>query len=102
VLFFTVLILWRLFYVRFLASNRFLQNAVLICEQASTSGRIDSGIESIDPHYRIIGYVSADTAANVNFSHHHYVESIDKNDLAFVKKNAVSEIVIVSRDSWDY
>ena len=31
---FTVLILWRLFYVRFLASNRFLQNAVLICEQA--------------------------------------------------------------------
>jgi hypothetical protein len=70
----------------FLASNRFLQNAVLICEQASTSGRIDSGIESIDPHYRIIGYVSADTAANVNFSHHHYVESIDKNDLAFVKK----------------
>jgi hypothetical protein len=43
--------------VRF--SNRFLQNAVLICEQA-TSGRIDSGIESIDPHRIII--VSADTA----------------------------------------
>jgi hypothetical protein len=42
-------------------------------------------LESIDPHYRIIGYVSADTAANVNFSHH-YVESIDKNDLASKEK----------------
>lgn len=96
---FTVLILWRLFYVRFLASNRFLQNAVLICEQAQVEELI-LGLESIDPHYRIIGYVSADTAANVNFSHHHYVESIDKNDLAsFVKKNAVSEIVIASQET---
>jgi hypothetical protein len=56
------------------ASNRFLQNAVLICEQAQVEELI-LGLESIDPHYRIIGYVSADSSKHVNFSHHHYVES---------------------------
>jgi hypothetical protein len=57
----------------------------LICEQAQVEELI-LGLESIDPHYRIIGYVSADSSKHVNFSHHHYVESIDKNDLAsFVK-----------------
>jgi hypothetical protein len=35
---------------------------------------------------------------SIDFKHHHYVEPINKNDLAsFVKKNGVSEIVIVLR-----
>jgi hypothetical protein len=53
----------------------------LICEQAQVEELI-LGLESIDPHIiESLAMWSADTAANVNFSHHHYVESIDKNDL---------------------
>jgi hypothetical protein len=46
----------EVFYVRFLASNRF-QNAVLICEREQAEELI-MGLEKIDPHYRIIGYVT--------------------------------------------
>jgi hypothetical protein len=54
------LILWRLFYVRFLASNRFSQK-VLICDREQVEELI-LGLENIDPHYKIIGYVSTDTS----------------------------------------
>jgi hypothetical protein len=68
-----------LFYVRFLASNRFLQNVVLICDREQVEELI-LGLENIDPHYKIIGYVSTDTNQEIDFSHHHYVKPIDKND----------------------
>jgi hypothetical protein len=71
------LILWRLFYVRFLASNRFLQKVVLICDREQVEELI-LGLENIDPHYKIIGYVSTDTTQEIDFSHHHYVKPIDK------------------------
>jgi hypothetical protein len=57
------LILWRLFYVRFLASNRFLQKVVLICDREQVEELI-LGLENIDPHYKIIGYVSTDTSGD--------------------------------------
>ena len=94
---FVTLIGWRLFYVRFMASNRFLQNAVLVCDQDQVEELIQ-GLENIDPHYKIIGYVSADLEANSDFKHHHFVQPINKNDLAsFVKKNGIAEIVIASQ-----
>ena len=34
VILFSSLMVWRLFYVRFLASNRFMQTAILVCENA--------------------------------------------------------------------
>jgi exopolysaccharide biosynthesis polyprenyl glycosylphosphotransferase len=97
--FFIALFLWRLFYVRFLASNRFLQNAVLICDQEQVKELI-LGLENIDPHYKIIGYLSADTIESIDLTYHHYIEPINKNDLAsFVSKNSVSEIVIASQNT---
>ena len=99
VVIFSTLILWRLFYVRFLASNRFFQNVVLICDREQVEELI-LGLENIDPHYKIIGYVSTDSATDIGFRHHHYVEPIDKNDLAsFVNKKGVSEIVIASKET---
>jgi hypothetical protein len=68
-----------------LASNRFLQKVVLICDREQVEELI-LGLENIDPHYKIIGYVSTDTTQEIDFSHHHYVKPIDKNDLAFVIK----------------
>ncbi|MDG2430913.1 sugar transferase, partial [Flavobacterium sp.] len=95
VLFFS-LISWRLFYVRFLASNRFMQNAVLICENCEVEELI-LGLENIDPHYKIIGYVSID-AIEIDDSRNHYVEQIERDNLStFVKENKVTEIVVATQ-----
>lgn len=89
------LILWRLFYVKFLASNLFVQNAVLICEKEQLRELI-LGLEKIDPHYKIIAYVSVDTMDD--FVGHDYVQHIEKNALvSFVEKYGVSEVVIASQ-----
>ena len=58
---FMALFLWRMFYVTFLASNRFFQNAILICDKEQVKELI-LGLENIDPHYKIIGFVHADAA----------------------------------------
>ena len=99
VVFFLTLILWRLFYVRFLASNRFFQNAVLICDKDQVEELI-LGLENIDPHYKIVAFVSADTLVNADFEQHHYVQHIKRSDLAaFVRENGISEIVIASKNT---
>lgn len=90
------LIVWRLFYVRFLASNRFMQSAILICENIDVEELI-LGLENIDPHYKIIGYVSIDEM-EIDHTRNHYVEQIERANLAvFVKKHKVAEIVIASQ-----
>jgi hypothetical protein len=44
-----------------------------------------SGIENIDPHYKIIGYVSIDDM-EIDSARNHYVKQIERNDLsAFVR-----------------
>ena len=100
VTFFLVLFLslmaWRLFYVRFLASNRFMQTAVLICENYEVEELI-LGLENIDPHYKIIGYVSIDSI-ELDPRRRHYVEQIERNKLStFVKENKVAEIVVAAQ-----
>ena len=93
---FLSLFLWRMIYVKFLASNRFLQNALLICDQEQVEELI-LGLENIDPHYKIIAFVSAD-AAQENMTDYQYVQQIKRDDLfSFVKENSISEIVIASQ-----
>lgn len=93
---FLALFLWRMFYVSFLASNRFLQNAVLICDKEQVEELI-SGLEHIDPHYKIIAFVSAD-AAEDEIIEYPYVQNIKRDALfSFVKQNSISEIVIASQ-----
>ena len=92
----STLLAWRLFYVYFLASHRFSQNVVLICDQNQVEELV-LGLENVDPHYKIIGFVNSDSISeqNLNF---HYVKEIEKEDLEiFVIKNQVSEIVIASQ-----
>lgn len=93
---FSSLFLWRMIYVHFLASNRFAQNAILICDKEQLEELI-FGLESIDPHYKIVAYISSDCNEKEDSSYH-YVRNIKKNDLvSFVKENSISEIVIASQ-----
>jgi lipopolysaccharide/colanic/teichoic acid biosynthesis glycosyltransferase len=85
-----------MFYVSFLASTRFLQNAVLICDKEQVEELI-SGLEHIDPHYKIIAFVNAD-AAEDELVEYPYVQNIKRDELfSFVKQNSISEIVIASQ-----
>jgi exopolysaccharide biosynthesis polyprenyl glycosylphosphotransferase len=87
---------WRMFYVRFLASNRFLQNAVLICDKEQVEELI-LGLENIDPHYKIIAFVNGEASEDEK-AYYHYVQQVKTAALyAFVKENAISEIVIASQ-----
>ncbi|WP_406844477.1 exopolysaccharide biosynthesis polyprenyl glycosylphosphotransferase [Flavobacterium soyae] len=91
-----VVLLWRFFYALFLASYRFSQNVVLICDQDQVEELV-LGLENVDPHYKIIGFVNSDCLSTTN-SDFHYVKEIDKSELEdFVIKNSVSEIVIASQ-----
>lgn len=90
------LLLWRFFYVFFLASNRFSQNVVLICDQNEVEELV-TGLENVDPHYKIIAFVNSDTDSVEDFNFH-YVREVKKKDLElFVTKNNVSEIIIASQ-----
>lgn len=99
VFYFTILgalLAWRYFYVYFLASHRFSQNVILICDHSQVEELV-LGLENVDPHYKILGFVSSDLISPED-SGFHYVKEIKKNDLElFVTKNNISEIVIASQ-----
>jgi exopolysaccharide biosynthesis polyprenyl glycosylphosphotransferase len=93
---FVALYTWRMIYVRFLASNRFLQKVVLICDKEQVEELV-LGLESVDPHYKIIGYVNLDNYSKNEFEYQ-YVKHIKRENLSlFVAKNGISEIVIASQ-----
>ncbi|SHM60684.1 exopolysaccharide biosynthesis polyprenyl glycosylphosphotransferase [Flavobacterium saccharophilum] len=90
------LLAWRYFYVYFLASHRFSQNVILICDQNQVEELV-LGLENVDPHYKILGFVNSDLISNEG-ADFYYVKEIKKSDLeVFVAKNNISEIVIASQ-----
>lgn len=96
VVFFVGLYAWRMIYVRFFASNRFVQNVVLVCDREQVEELV-LGLESVDPHYRIIGYINSDADSIPDFEYH-YIQHIKIKELtAFVAKKGVSEIVVASQ-----
>lgn len=87
---------WRMFYVQFLASNRFVQNVLLVCDKEQIEELI-LGLENVDPHYKIIAYVNADNVADEPFEYH-FVKNIKIEDLVlFVAENNIFEIVVASQ-----
>ncbi|WP_158727942.1 MULTISPECIES: exopolysaccharide biosynthesis polyprenyl glycosylphosphotransferase [unclassified Flavobacterium] len=89
---------WRILYVVFLASNRFYQKAILICDQERVQELIE-GLEDIDPHYKIVGYVKV-SQLFMDSPRYQYVPEIEaSNLLSFVKENNVAEIVVATHHS---
>jgi exopolysaccharide biosynthesis polyprenyl glycosylphosphotransferase len=93
---FMALLLWRIFYVKFLASHRFYKNAILVCDKEQLQELI-SGLENADPHYKIIGFVNSDgeDSFDINIDG---TKNIKSDELEFyVRNNSISEIVIASQ-----
>lgn len=94
------LLLWRTFYVHFLASNRFVQNVLLVCDRNHIEALI-LDLEKSDPHYRIIAYVNSDRN-NKDVLENNDVQHVSMNDLvSFVNKNNLLEIVVASQNTED-
>ncbi len=73
-----------------------MQNVVLICDQNQVEELV-LGLENVDPHYKIIGFVNSDSVLEKELDYH-YVKEIQKENLEdFVVKNNISEIVIASQ-----
>ncbi len=98
VFYFTVLfalLAWRILYVKLLASNRFVQNVILVCDNEHLEELV-KGLEKADPHYRVIRYVNTERYSSA--SSLHYVQPIKMFDFVpFVNENSIFEIVVASQ-----
>ncbi len=89
------LYIWRMLYVKFLGSMRFFKKVILICDREQVKELV-SGLESVDPHYKVMGYINSDSSKTAIKSD--FIENIDIDMLEdFVRHNSVSEIVIASQ-----
>lgn len=93
----TSLLLWRFFYVAFMASHRFVKQSIIVCDNDQLQD-ILLELQKADPHYRFIAHVSSDgLKPTVQFRN---VSSIALNDLEhFVRQNSISEIVIATQNT---
>ena len=90
------LFMWRFFYVKFLASHRFLKNVVLLCDRDQVQELIQ-GLESSDPHYKVLGYVNTDSNSPHSTEYNFIDHVVSENLESFVRQNRISEIVIASQ-----
>ena len=93
---FIALFLWRMFYLKYLASHRFEKKVILICEK-ELADELILGLKSVDPHYTIVALVNTDE--NSDFSiQNKAVSIISVAGLEkFVSKNSISELVIATQ-----
>lgn len=90
------LFLWRLLYVNFLASHRFVKKVILVCDKDQVRELVD-GLESVDPHYKVLGFVNSGIT-NDSLLENYNLKNIDIDNInLFVRQNSVSEIVIASQ-----
>ncbi len=89
---FSSLLLWRLFYQRFLASHRFEKRIVLLCNNKDAERLVET-LEEINLHCTVLAVFMLDGTRKKDFQADY--KSHDKQTLIeFVNSNPVSEIVI--------
>lgn len=90
------LLVWRIFYLKFLASHRFVKKAILVCDKEQFYELVES-LESVDPHYKFIGFVNSDGDDSIEIKAKG-VKNINPKDLeTYASLNSISEIVIASQ-----
>lgn len=92
------LLSWRILYVMFFASTRFVKNAILVCDLNDLQELIGS-LQKADPHFKILGYIDieSDSLEVFYLKKKKEIEStlIDK----FLNNSSISEIVIASHNT---
>lgn len=89
------LFFWRMFYLNYLASHRFVKKVVLVCEHAQVKELVE-GLESVNPHYKVMGYIATDV--NEAIPAIPFIKNIQPSDLKqFSISNSISEVVVASQ-----
>jgi exopolysaccharide biosynthesis polyprenyl glycosylphosphotransferase len=92
----SALLLWRFLYVKFFASTRFLKSVILVCERDELQELV-KGLQSVDPHYKIVGYINSGAVDGVGSSYKSIkLVTVSKIE-EFIIKNNVSELVVASQ-----
>lgn len=92
----TSLLIWRFIYVKFFASTRFFKKVVIICDQEELSELV-TGLQNVDPNYKIEGYINSDTKSKNGFQYS-YVKHIELQEIEkFIGENSISEIIVASQ-----
>ena len=90
------LLFWRIFYLHLLASHRFVKKAIIICDKEQLSELV-VGLESVNPHYKFIGFVNSDISNSIHFDFPQ-MANIEIDQLTeFIQNNSISEIVVASQ-----
>ena len=90
------LLSWRLFYVAFLPSHRFVKNAIIVCDKDQFE-ELTNEIKQHDPHYRFVGFVNVDDSETLDLKLSKTV-LIKIDDLwDYVNRNSVSEIIVANQ-----
>lgn len=93
---FLALLLWRMFYQKYLASHRFEKKVILVCEREQADELIQ-GLKSIDPHYTIIALVDAECGESHSIPNSS-IQMVPLDRLeSFVSQNSISEIVVATQ-----
>ncbi|MEN9447435.1 MAG: hypothetical protein RJA25_725 [Bacteroidota bacterium] len=90
------LLFWRILYVKFFASTRFGKKVILICDSEELESLV-KGLESVDPHYKIVGYINSDTQEVKGFQYD-FVKQVALEEVEkFIIEKKISEIVVASQ-----
>jgi len=87
---------WRLFYQSFLASQRFVKKAIMICDRSHLK-ELSKTLEKADPHYKILAYVNSDSKCKLDHPVKDVVHVKPSELEDYVIKNGISEVVIASK-----
>ena len=90
----SALLLWRNFYIYFLAANRFVKTVLFV----GSSKKVESLVEEltkVNPHYKVIGFIPTDDKIVETT-----LQSLPLSELeSFFSKHYISEIVVTNDNS---
>lgn len=87
---FLALLIWRFFYLKFLASDRFVKKVVFVCDSKSLDALVVDLVK-VNPHYEVIGFVASHFEEE-NSSTYYKIPFDTFED--YIMEHSVSEIVI--------
>jgi exopolysaccharide biosynthesis polyprenyl glycosylphosphotransferase len=93
---FLPLLFWRLFYQRFLASQRFEKRAILLCNPDDADSLANT-LQEINLHYKVVAVFLLDGTRKTDYSNHSKQNDQEQESLVqFALNNSISEIVVAT------
>lgn len=91
------LVIWRIFYINFFVSARFLKNSLIIGD-ISNIASVVKNFKAADPNYHVVGYINSE-AKKEDAVKYKGVKEFDSSELfKVIQDYKISEVVIASNN----